>query len=500
MSKMTTELIEDLYSLGKRVYSKDLTMKDAVGKIMDQYDTAIAESSAEFYIGLVKELISGKGSTWNQNSDLLVYYVDHISSEYGMEAGNNAYKGGMAFAKSKSRKALISELEKVKEKHHLDGAPAFNNTGDSDMNELNQQVNHIIEYIKSSGFMYDDGLIENFYLCLKSKPFVLLAGTSGTGKTKLVKLFAEAIGAEYKLVSVRPDWSDSSDLFGHKNLRGDFVPGAIIDYIVEAKSHLDTPYILCLDEMNLARVEHYFSDYLSIIETRRFNNGEIITSQISTGAEDEKYKNIYLPENLYLVGTVNMDETTYPFSKKVLDRANTIEFSDVNLIPSFENKISDVSPIKLGNSFLKTKYITLLSDTAESQEALVTQICTELEAFNLKLKKANAHVGYRVRDEIVFYMLNNDEFKLLEYEDAMDFEIMQKILPRIQGSSGGIKDLLEDLFKKCAGDYSSFSQDQIWMQMRDYLNKNGAIYMRSAEKVCYMMRRFEEDGFTSYWL
>ena len=119
-----------------------------------------------------------------------------------------------------------------------------------------------------------------------------------------------------------------------------------------------------------------------------------------------------------------------------------------------------------------------------------------------KLKKANAHVGYRVRDEIVFYMLNNDEYKLLDYEDALDFEIMQKILPRIQGSTVGVKELLTDLFKKCAGDYneSSFSQDQIWLKMKDYLEHNTPIYPKSSDKICYMMRRFEEDGFTSYWL
>lgn len=97
-------------------------------------------------------------------------------------------------------------------------------------------------------------------------------------------------------------------------------------------------------------------------------------------------------------------------------------------------------------------------------------------------------------------MLNNDEYQLLKYENAFDFEIMQKILPRIQGSTQGIKDLLIELFKKCAGDYSSFSQDCVWMQMNDYLENKASIYPMSAKKICYMMRRFEEDGFTSYWL
>lgn len=112
-----------------------------------------------------------------------------------------------------------------------------------------------------------------------------MAGTSGTGKTKLVKLFAEAIGADadngrYKLVSVRPDWSDSSDLFGHVNLQGKFVPGAIIDFIEQALKEKDKPFFLCLDEMNLARVEYYLSDFLSIIETRTWKDNEIKTDNI----------------------------------------------------------------------------------------------------------------------------------------------------------------------------------------------------------------------------
>lgn len=136
--------------------------------------------------------------------------------------------------------------------------------------QVGQQIEGIFEYINSKGFVYDEKLLKNFYLSLKSKPFVLLAGTSGTGKTRLVRLFAEAIGAygsgRYKQIAVKPDWSDSMDLFGHINLDNKFVPGAIIEFIKKAADDPDKPpYILCLDEMNLARVEYYFSDFLSIM-------------------------------------------------------------------------------------------------------------------------------------------------------------------------------------------------------------------------------------------
>ena len=143
-----------------------------------------------------------------------------------------------------------------------------------------KKVQAIKAYIKSKGFNYAGSLVENFYLGLKSKPFVILAGTSGTGKTRLVRLFAEAIQAEYKLVSVRPDWSDSSDLFGHVDLNQKFVAGAIIDFVKQAELNPNKPYFLCLDEMNLARVEYYMSDILSAIETRRYESGMIITDPV----------------------------------------------------------------------------------------------------------------------------------------------------------------------------------------------------------------------------
>lgn len=368
----------------------------------------------------------------------------------------------------------------------------------------------IKKYIESKGFSYNEDLIEDFYLSLKSKPFVILAGTSGTGKTRLVKLFAEAIGAtsaegggngRYKLVSVRPDWSDSSDLFGHTNLKGEFIPGVIIDFIKNACENLEEPYFLCLDEMNLARVEYYLSEFLSIIETRRFVNGRIMTDQIILDREAKKeYGELILPENLYVVGTVNMDETTFPFSKKVLDRANTIEFSYVDFEPKFDITVENIEPVLQNNKFLKAKYITLKTDIKKEQQSLAIEVCRELQAINTILQEANAHVGYRIRDEIVFYILYNAEADLLKYNDALDNEIMQKILPRIQGSSILTKELLCKLFEKFAGDFSGLTQDLIWKQMDAFISRGDCIYTKSAKKICYMMRRYEEDGFTSYWL
>ena len=347
---------------------------------------------------------------------------------------------------------------------------------------IKEQVLAIRKYIEAKGFNYDGSLIENFYLSLKAKPFVILAGTSGTGKTRLVRLFAEAMDAEYKLVSVRPDWSDSSDLFGHVDLNQKFVSGAIIDFVKQAELNPTKPYFLCLDEMNLARVEYYMSDILSAIETRRNVGGMITTDPIDVNYGNDaaaagRYGKLILPGNLYIVGTVNMDETTFPFSKKVLDRANTIEFSYVDLLsmPSFSTAVSD--KITVTNDFLASKYITL-NDCNASDEQFIEKICGDLKRINNELQKANAHIGYRVRDEIVFYMLNNREADLLDARVAFDNQIMQKILPRVQGSSESIKKMLEELKK-------IFETEK---------------FETSLEKVTFMIKRYEEDGFTSYWL
>ena len=349
---------------------------------------------------------------------------------------------------------------------------------------IKEQVAAIRKYIEAKGFNYDGSLIENFYLGLKSKPFVILAGTSGTGKTRLVRLFAEAIKAEYKLVSVRPDWSDSSDLFGHVDLNQKFVPGAIIDFVKQAELNPTKPYFLCLDEMNLARVEYYMSDILSAIETRRYESGMIITDPVVSSANygndtfsAGKYGKVILPGNLYIVGTVNMDETTFPFSKKVLDRANTIEFSYVDLLsmPSFSTATAD--KITVTNEFLVSKHITL-NDCDAADREYIGSVCTMLSRINATLEIANAHIGYRVRDEIVFYMLNNREADLLDDKVAFDNQIMQKILPRVQGSSESIKTMLGELLKICESEK----------------------YEASAKKINFMIKRYEEDGFTSYWL
>ncbi len=390
---------------------------------------------------------------------------------------------------------------------------------EGDIAKMKDIVDSIYDYISQTKYYYDREMLENYYLSLKSKPFVILAGISGTGKSKLVELFAEACGAteangRYKLVPVRPDWSDSSDLFGHMNISDKFVEGSIIDIVKRASDDPTQPYFICLDEMNLARVEYYFSDFLSIVETRKLSDdkkdiisGVLIKKDLwirdKTAVDKFGKEDLRLPSNLYIIGTVNMDETTFPFSRKVLDRANTIEFSDVNLMPvTVEKKEIEVGNIN--NDFLKAEYLKLPDD--EDLSEYVSSICIELEEINKILAYSNSQVAYRVRDELVSYRVLNHKYELMSEDDAMDFEIMQKILPRLQGSSIRVKKTLCDLFKHCAGDFTGSNDENaselaksMAQTYEQRVSANNCRYKRSAKKLIDMVERYEEDGFTSFW-
>jgi 5-methylcytosine-specific restriction protein B len=380
-----------------------------------------------------------------------------------------------------------------------------------------QTIDYIKQYIAMKGFSFPDRLIENFYLSIKTKPFTILAGISGTGKTKLIQLFAEAIGAhlndQYTLIPVRPDWSEPSDLLGYVDLQGEFREGPLTKVIIEASKlkNLNKPYLICLDEMNLARVEHYFSDFLSIMETRKWYFTEYGKKLIRTNPLlklDQLSFNeqqLHIPENIYLIGTVNMDETTYPFSKKVLDRANTIEFNEVNLenYPEGFNATIQINTEAdlpgYENDFLRSDYLTLQDAYTEDDQEYIHKVVQQLTKLNRILEQAHLHIGFRVRDELTFYMLYNRRFQLMNDYEAFDFQVMQKILPRIQGSSFMMKKILIDLYNQLANTNLSEKEDDLHIEMINRIDENSK-YKRSLSKIAYMVRRYEEDGFTSFWI
>lgn len=402
--------------------------------------------------------------------------------------------------KMPSEKELVEDLEEML--RYYEGFIAYKEEGTKyeviygrKEVHLDQQsiIDHVSSYIQSKGFYYEEKDLINFFLSLKTKPFVILSGISGTGKTKIVQWFAESLGAteengQFTLIPVRPDWSDSSDLLGYVNLQGEFQERPLIKVLENADANPNRPYFVVLDEMNLARVEYYFSDFLSVIESRKWKDRKIVTSPVLP--ESITNKHITIPSNVYIIGTVNMDETTHPLSKKVLDRANTIEFNTVSL--DYFNFLMDVEEKEaeiVSNRSLETEYLHL-KECFKENEDLVRNISNLLIKINKILESVGAQVGYRIRDEICFYMAYNEQGKLLSFDEALDYQIYQKILPRLAGSDGRTEEVLKQLYVLCTNEeYDSGNNDASY-----------AKYPRSANKLSHMLRRFEYDGFTSFWI
>ena len=329
---------------------------------------------------------------------------------------------------------------------------------------------------------------------IKTKPFIILAGLSGTGKSRLVRTLAyqfnnilEDITAgknpptNFQLVKVKPNWHDSSELLGYESRisgKDRFVVTDFIRFIVKAWQYPDTPFFLCLDEMNLAPVEQYFAEYLSAVETRRVHAGKIKTDALISGKLITKYADksngvdatyelwaeleltdtevqnelktngLGLPSNLIVMGTVNMDETTHSFSRKVLDRAMTIEMNDINLSEGLGADTDDwnypAEPLNkdlvLSEKTQGTEVFAVLSTTG-------TEIITYLDLINIKLEGSPFKIAYRVRDEFLLYAFN---YSLLETKpedwkkNVLDEMTLMKILPRIEGDEDKTK-LLDDL-------------------------------------------------------
>lgn len=356
-------------------------------------------------------------------------------------------------------------------------------------------INKVESYIKNQGYNYTYNQLSNLYLSLKTKPFTILAGISGTGKSKIIKLLADSINADYTLISVRPDWNDATEILGYKNLDDKFIKGQLTKTILKAKENKNKPHLICLDEMNLARVEYYLSDYLSIIESRKKVGQDIITDNIVEYQENNETIKLHIPDNIYIIGTVNMDDTTFQFSRKVLDRANTIEFSDVDLDNLFfENNEEKVESLNVSNDFLKTTYLKTMDIELEYRE-YAKEVNKKIIEINEILKKSQKQFAYRVRDEILFYLVENKKVNLLHEDTVFDYQIMQKILPAISGSEESVYQVLIDLLNFVCETNTIDSIEEA----TNYLKETKVRYENSANKIIYMLKGYQNDGYVSYW-
>jgi MoxR-like ATPase len=369
----------------------------------------------------------------------------------------------------------------------------------------------VCEFMTNNGFYFNQADVANFYLSLRTKPFVILAGISGTGKTQIVRQFAKAIGygdeRHCVLIPVRPDWADNTDLVGYRNIQGIFEQQAMLRVLQDAMNNPDEPFFVILDEMNLARVEHYFSDFLSVMETReKGTSGAICTDAIVKDDTVNDGEPVTVPQNVMIVGTVNMDESTHPFSRKVLDRANALEMNTIALAWAEPSATSELEAIEgiYADAFV-TPYLNANKDLTVGQKSALNDVVTLLVRINELLEPAGLHFGYRVRDEIAFYLtqhreLGFDDADIMSGKDALDYQLMQKVLPRIQGSSVAVLTALLALLKELTG--ANINSDMELGAVEQALAEEGEMvsFRRSVKKLLFMLRRFHEDGFTSFWL
>lgn len=346
-----------------------------------------------------------------------------------------------------------------------------------------------------------------YLTALRTKPFMLLAGISGTGKSRIVRKLAQATVTEelqrangytgedfandrwtlhspanFELIQVKPNWHNSMDVIGYlSNIPSPhYVFTPFIEFIVKAWQHPEVPFFLCLDEMNLAPVEEYFAEFLSAIESRSFEGGEYMTDPIIkpfnsfgedvakmmvntlfpnfTAGDTEsattkiikhfRIKGLTLPKNLIVIGTVNMDETTFSFSRKVLDRAMSVEMNEVNydsflndttdddlkaIVQAFEeNDDADLNALLVDRHIKAKDIIDGLGDDAKFTIDYLKRINALLEGTPFKL-------GYRAANEALIYLQASQEFGQTDRIAALDNFTLMKILSRIEGDETKLK-------------------------------------------------------------
>ena len=355
------------------------------------------------------------------------------------------------------------------------------------------------------GFVITVADLANFYLALLASPLVIMTGVSGTGKSRLPRMFAEFTGAHFASIPVKPQWDDNADLFGYtSNLnRRVFVKGEVTAELEVAATELETPWFLLLDEMNLAAVEHYFSDFLSVMETRRRLDGMVVTDRLpidlpsweGEGADPyEGLRSLGLPHNVRVIGTANMDETTRSFSPKVLDRAFSIEFNDVDLtaFPSaLAGEIDETKAGELAHRLADPENPVTVHEVYAEQSDLFDEVAGLMEAIRRILEPAGLSFGYRPRDTSCLYMWHWTRDGLgavLPRQSALDFCILQKVLPRIYGQGERLGECLENLEAWLLGE-----------EVADSEADPPPRFLRSAARTKRMREHLEENGATSFW-
>ncbi len=391
---------------------------------------------------------------------------------------------------------------------------------------------------QEAGLIFSNQLIQRFVASLCTKPFVICSGLSGSGKTKLAQAFVQWIcesEKQYKIIPVGADWTNREPLLGYPNgldPKSYITPDSgALQLILEAskEENQNKPYFMILDEMNLSHVERYFADFLSIMESKeklKLYSGEKRYSQYTKEDEfDEEYLipyEIEWPQNLFIVGTVNIDETTYMFSPKVLDRANVIEFritpsemqtffknrKELNMKELFfdKDKSKGGAGQNMAENFFQLAEVKTITKIPE-----IEGDDNVLNKFFEELQNVGSEFGYRSATEIELLITKlgingfvDGQGQLLTNNTKIDIAIMQKLLPKLHGSRNKLTKVLPVLGGFCLKNKDKIKEDYLDKFVSngitvEELNEDTNIkYKISFEKICRMYKNAVENGFASY--
>ena len=446
-----------------------------------------------------------------EDIEILKSIYAQISTLVDYKEANEKYSGGInatynLYIKFLESDHLSSSKHNLKEK----GDPLMTGWGESTSvltptkKQIPFSIKEIVSYIKETGLLYTDSLVKRFAFSLMSKRFLILSGLAGSGKTQLALAFASALvknkDKQMCVVSVGADWTNREPLLGFPNaLQPEkYVKpeSGVLDLLIEAnrEENADKPFFLILDEMNMSYVERYFADFLSAMESKEkisLWNSDTDSDKVIDGVPQR----IDLPKNLFIIGTINVDETTYMFSPKVLDRANVIEFK--------------ISSKEMGEFLQEMREIdrdSIIGKAAGMGADFVTKACKKdlaqdgevvemLQKFFDELKNVNAEFGYRSATEIFRFICqaktNDDTDKKMTDEEILDAAIVQKLLPKLHGSRKKLEPVLAQLWKLCftgAGKDLNIAKE----------NAEKAQYKESADKIRRMYESATANGFTSF--
>jgi len=499
-------LKEEDYVIVVNTHSKYVLLTKLSGKdISIEFDSA--KNTSSFNDKNQNFIVSGKYDDFVRLEILGKYELPENWQWKSLGSSETTYLNGDRI----NSKASINRIKNITQLKELSTDNIYQEILEASLNNFNgKKVPEKIE--KTQPIKMEMENHNDIKTAIQTKPFIILAGISGTGKSRLVRELAfkscndEALRindkkpGNYEMIPVKPNWHDSSDLLGYiSRINGEkYITTPFLKFIVKAWKFPDTPFFLCLDEMNLAPVEQYFAEYLSVIETRSSTDGTIETDAIldinSIGINNMKEflkeldindnhvlhnqfikKGIQIPSNLVVMGTVNMDETTHSFSRKVLDRAMTIEMNNVDLFAGLNLSKNDLS---YPNNF--TKYNDIIGNITIGAEVYSTfkdsnKVLDYLGELNKILEGSPFKIAYRVRDEFLIYCHFNS-IKNGKLKDALDQLTVMKVLSRIEGDESKVKDVLNNL-------------SQLFLD-REFSN--------SKSKIDEMTSRLKY-GYTSFW-